>query len=232
MKDTGTATHWDVKHTSLLYEGHWDRHALEAQVERRSFLAKSRNALLKRCLAPDIDAVLWLDVDIAGFPVTLVQDLIAVGRPIVAPHVLNGESNLTYDKNSWRRRTIVKDEVSSPLAFFEGYEDQQEGGVRDHMDDLKDLAQHEGIQDSRYSVALDGVGTAALLVDAKLHREAGLLFPEIPYKHRLESEGFGLLAQDKGFRACGLPLYVVRHSSETAEMSVALKEAHVPWYYK
>jgi len=42
------------------------------------------------------------------------------------------------------------------------------------------------------------------------------LFPERPYKHRLESEGFGLLAADHGFLVCGLPLYDVRHFDEWA----------------
>jgi len=43
-----------------------------------------------------------------------------------------------------------------------------------------------------------------------------VLFPEQPYKHRLESEGFGLLAADHGFPVCGLPLYDVRHWDEWA----------------
>eukprot|EP00746_Dinoflagellata_sp_MGD_P165456 gnl/MRDRNA2_/MRDRNA2_94743_c1_seq1.p1 gnl/MRDRNA2_/MRDRNA2_94743_c1~~gnl/MRDRNA2_/MRDRNA2_94743_c1_seq1.p1 ORF type:complete len:490 (-),score=86.25 gnl/MRDRNA2_/MRDRNA2_94743_c1_seq1:144-1613(-) len=207
------------------YETPMDRHAFEDQGARRATLAKSRNALVKHFLTPDIDAVLWLDADIHGMPDTLVQDLLAIGRPVVAPHVLNGQSNLTYDKNSWRRVQHTSPEFqplsnNDSVIFFEAYQGHEEGGRRDHMDDLRDQAQAQGIHDWRYAVKLDGVGTAVLLVDAKLYREDGLLFPETPYKNRLESEGFGLLAEDKGFPACGLPLYMVRHRSETAEMSL------------
>lgn len=190
---------------------HGARHAYEAQAARRAILAKSRNALLNHSLTQDIDYVFWLDVDVTGFPSTILQDLLAVGRPIVAPHVLIGD--VTYDKNSWRERFPHKTESGIAAVYFETYK-VQESGYRDHMDFLLKAAKKRGIQDWRYAVKLDGVGTAALLVDAKLHREAGLLFPEIPYKHRLESEGFGLLARDHGFQACGLPLYKVHHYDE------------------
>jgi hypothetical protein len=193
------------------YEEPGNRHALEAQPMRRSILAKSRNALLKHSLTPDIDAVLWLDADILGIPKTMVQDLLDVGRPIVAPHVLDGTSDLTYDKNSWRRRTAPENQVSDKIAFFEAYSDSAEGGIRDHMDDLRKMLQDQHARDWRYAFKLDGAGSAVLLVDAKLHRDKKLLFPDIPYKHRLESEGFALLAEDAGFHACGLPLYFVRH---------------------
>jgi glycosyltransferase involved in cell wall biosynthesis len=198
------------------YNSPKDRHAFEIQPERRSFLAKSRNALLKHSLTQDIDYVLWMDADIAGPPATLVQDLLEVGLPIVAPHVVTGGSNLTYDRNSWRRSTDAGPpeadmDADARVAFFEAYSGKEEQGLRIHMDDLRDLAQRRGVNDWRYAVKLDGVGTGVLLVDAGLHRDMGLLFPETPYKHRLESEGFGLLAQDKGFPACGLPLYPVHH---------------------
>jgi hypothetical protein len=65
----------------------------------------------------------------------------------------------------------------------------------------------------RYAVSIDGVGTAVLLVEAHVHRE-GVLFPEKPYKKRLESEGFGLWAKDRGFQPCGLPFYEVYHYDE------------------
>jgi hypothetical protein len=57
---------------------------------------------------------------------------------------------------------------------------------------------------------MDSVGTTTLLVDACLHR-GGLRFPEIPYKHLIETEAFGALARDLGIRAVGLPNVEVLH---------------------
>jgi hypothetical protein len=204
------------------YEAPKDRHKFEVQAARRAILAKSRNELLRRSLTQDIDAVLWLDVDVTGIPPTMVQDLLSVGQPVVAPNVVIDDvvqGWIVYDKNSWlqvkeaqnvQAAMTTTDTATDNVAFFESY-DQHEPGLRYHMDALRSFAGQQGIRDWRYSVKLDGVGTAALLVDAKLHREAGLFFPENPYKHRLESEGFGLLARDHGFHACGLPLYDVHH---------------------
>jgi len=196
-----------------------DRHAFEVQAARRSALARTRNELLRQALTKDIHAVLWLDVDITSYPANLVQDLFAVGADVVAPHVTILDQ--TYDRNSWRenRPQEAFDESAFSGVAYEGYGQLQAAGARDHMDVLRSMAQAMGVkpeQRHQYAVRLDGVGTAVLLVDARLHRDAELLFPEKPYKHRVESEGFGLLAGDRGFRVCGLPLYEVRHFNEWA----------------
>jgi len=108
-----------------------------------------------------------------------------------------------------------------------GYEDHVQmikaPGNREHMDDIRDLAIRRGLGenmgmvhgtwgnlDRYYGEKIDGVGSALLLVQARVHR-AGVNFPDAPYKHRLESEGFGLMAKDKGFQPCGYPFYEVAH---------------------
>jgi hypothetical protein len=196
------------------YKAPEDRHSFEVQAARRKILAQSRNELVKRAMTDDISHVLWLDVDITGLPPSLIQDMIAVGKPIVAPHVRIEE--LTYDRNSWRENhpeAFVSKE--GPAIVFEGYEETKgAGGARDYLDDLQVLAQASGLQDKMHAVPLDGVGTAVLFVDAKVHRHKDVFFPEVPYKKRLESEGFGLLAKDHGFAVCGLPLYQVQHFDE------------------
>lgn len=200
------------------YEAPEDRHAFAVQASRRAVLAASRNELLRRALKPETFAVLWLDVDVVGYPETLVQDLLAVRRPVVAAHVVVDSG--TYDRNSWREAWPERGrmEVRTQQVAFEGYGGYEElrasGGARDHMDVLRALARAMGARDARYAVRLDGVGTAVLLVEARVHREAGILFPEAPYRQRLESEGFGLQARDRGFQVCGLPLYEVRHRNE------------------
>lgn len=56
-----------------------------------------------------------------------------------------------------------------------------------------------------------GVGGTALLVKAQVHR-AGAIFTWTPYKHALETEGFGRMANDMGYQVIGLPNYVILHS--------------------
>lgn len=97
---------------------------------------------------------------------------------------------------------------------IEGFPDAAAPGRRVYLDDLRQAAESLGENNPLFGVKLDGVGTAALFVRADVHRDHGVLFPEAPYKHRLESEGFGLLAEDKGFQPCGLPLYKVKHFDE------------------
>ncbi|RUU71389.1 glycosyl transferase, partial [Mesorhizobium sp. M2C.T.Ca.TU.009.01.2.1] len=60
------------------------------------------------------------------------------------------------------------------------------------------------------SIGLDGVGGTMLMVDAILHR-GGLRFPEIPYRDLIETEAFGVLANDLGIRPIGLPRLEILH---------------------
>jgi len=165
-------------------------------------------------LKDDTFAVLWLDVDITGLPSTIIQDLLAVGKPVVAPHVRI--SDITYDRNSWRENhPEVFTSKEGPEVVFEGYDETKSaGGMRDYLDDLQAMAEASGLQDPLYAVPIDGVGTAVLFVEAKVHRHKEIFFPEVPYKKRLESEGFGLKAKDSGFAVCGLPNYFVQHFDE------------------
>lgn len=154
------------------YESPEDRHAYKVQTARRSILAKSRNVLIEKALTNDTFAVLWLDVDITGYPKTLVEDLMEMRRPVVAPHVLIGP--ITYDRNSWRENKPQEAFKPGGLeVVFEGYpETASAGGERVYMDDLRDSALAKGVEkNARYAVCIDGVGTAVLFVQARVHRE-------------------------------------------------------------
>ena len=63
----------------------------------------------------------------------------------------------------------------------------------------------------RQRVRLQSVGGTVLLVDAGLHR-AGLLFPERPYRHLIETEAFAKLAGELGVESLGLPWLEVLHA--------------------
>jgi glycosyltransferase involved in cell wall biosynthesis len=164
------------------------------QIPRRQILARARNHLLFRALA-DEAWVLWLDVDVIEYPPDLLRTLIATGHEIVHPHCVQTYGGPTFDRNAWRDQGRV------------------------HMEDLR------GGPDL---VRLDTVGGSVLLVRADLHRD-GLIFPPFLYGRahsgvrrpgpwgegnpgEIETEGFGLMAADMGYRCWGMPNLEVLHS--------------------
>lgn len=158
----------------------------ELQLERRTILAMSRNHLLFHAL-DDEDWVLWLDVDLVDYPPDLIERLLATSRDIVQPHCVLTPGGSTFDQNAWRDHGRL------------------------HLDDLR----AEGDL-----VPLDTVGGTVLLVRADVHRD-GLVFPAFPYGHanpkirvdtaEVETEGFGIMADDLGYRCWGMPHLEVIH---------------------
>jgi hypothetical protein len=158
----------------------------ELQLERRTVLAMSRNHLLFYAL-DDEDWVLWLDVDLIDYPPDLIDRLLATGRDIVQPHCVLIPGGATFDQNGWRDHG------------------------RFHLDDLRGEGE---------LVPLDSVGGTVLLVRADVHRD-GLIFPAFPYGHanpkirtdsaEVETEGFGIMADDLGYRCWGMPNLEVVH---------------------
>ena len=163
----------------------------EVQTERRAVLARSRNHLLFLALA-NADWALWLDADVIEFPPDIIERLLAFGRDIVHPNCVKEYGGPSYDLNAWRDRG------------------------KSHLHDLRNGAE---------LVELESVGGTMLLVRADLHR-AGLVFPPFYYgaDHRfareknpgeprgeIETEGFGLLADDMGLKCWGAPRLEIRH---------------------
>lgn len=73
----------DFKEAEEGYEGEnvgAERHQYEAQVGRRKLLAKSRTWLLTSTLSPEVDHVLWLDVDLVDYEPQLIERLLAYGK--------------------------------------------------------------------------------------------------------------------------------------------------------
>jgi hypothetical protein len=164
----------------------FDRKADWLQPERRSVLAKSRNHLLSHALQ-DEDWVLWIDADLLDYPEDIIQTMLATGRDIVQPHCVLEYGGPTYDTNGWRDKG------------------------RAHLDDLRG---------GETLVPLDAVGGTMLLIRADIHRE-GLVFPTFPYgldnprrregRGEVETEGLGIMAQDMGYQAWGMPYLEFRH---------------------
>ncbi|MFJ3310980.1 glycosyltransferase [Streptomyces sp. NPDC086549] len=168
------------------------------QRRRRSVLAKVRNHLLSRALV-DEEWVLWLDVDVTGYPVDLVQRLLGARKDIVVPHCATAPGGPTYDLN-----TFVLHPRAGTLNWSQWLRDgilqPPRGFGRTYLDELRG----QGI------LRVDSVGGTTLLVRADLHRD-GLIFPSFPYQHLIETEGFAAMARDAGIACWAMPDLEVLH---------------------
>ncbi len=194
-----------------------DRHSWSAQKERRSQMAIARNSLLFSAIGPFTSWVLWLDADIIETPASLIQDLASHDKPVIAANCYQRyydenekkDSIRPYDFNNWAESdeglrlaaTLPDDEI-----IVEGYQEivtyrplmahfyDPTGNVNDEM-------------------SLDGVGGTCLLVKADVHRD-GAMFPNFPFYHLIETEGFAKMCKRLGYEVFGLPNYLVYHYNE------------------
>jgi mannan polymerase complexes MNN9 subunit len=191
-----------------------ERHKMENQKARRASMAAARNALVFSVLGPTTSWVLWMDADVIETPPTLIQDLAAYDKPIIAPNCMQryynkdkGKQDIrAYDWNNWvdseTAREMAKNMGPDEL-LLEGYAEMPT--YRTLMGKLADLG-----SDGKGSriMDLDGVGGATLLVKAEVHRD-GAMFPPFPFYHLIETEGFAKMARRLGFKSFGLPDYFV-----------------------
>lgn len=192
-----------------------DRHALEAQKERRAQMSLARNSLLFSTIAHDTAWILWLDSDIVETPPTLIQDLARHDKALIVPNCYqrytdkNGPAIRPYDYNSWQDSDTAQ-ELASKMRddeiLVEGYAE---------MATYRTLMAHlyNADDDVHSEMELDGVGGTALLVKAEVHRD-GAMFPPFPFYHLMETEGFAKMAKRLGYQAYGLPNYLIYHYNE------------------
>ncbi|CCK67904.1 mannosyltransferase complex subunit MNN9 KNAG_0A02150 [Huiozyma naganishii CBS 8797] len=194
-----------------------DRHALAVQKQRRSAMALARNELLFSTLGPHTSWVLWLDADIVETPPTVIQDLAAHDKPVLAANVyqrfFNDELSKAdirpYDFNNWQESETGLELANSLPAdeiIVEGYAE---------MATFRPLMAHFFDESKPVSeeMALDGVGGGCTLVKAEVHRD-GAMFPNFPFYHLIETEGFAKMAKRLGYEVFGLPNYLVYHIEE------------------
>ena len=168
------------------------------QRQRRATLARARNVLLSRALR-DEEWVLWADVDVSRWPPDLIERLLAPGKQIVVPHCRREGTGETFDLNTFKSRPGF-DARELERWVVDGILQPPRGVGRVYLGDLQD----------RELVEVDGVGGTVLLVRADLHRE-GLVFPPVPYRLHIETEGLSFLARDMGVASWGLPRLEVWH---------------------
>ncbi len=170
------------------------------QMKRRSALARVRNTMVDRGLAEQDDWVLWIDVDLFDFSPGILKRLLAEQEAIVMPDCVIEPDGPSYDRNAFALNGVPRDN---------DYFKHMQGGLHQPPDTWQG---RKVLHDFRYAerVPLAAVGGTMLLVRADLYR-AGLRFPERPYQHLVETEGFGRLAHDLGVVPIGLPNVQTRH---------------------
>ena len=167
---------------------------------RRGAIAKVRNHLIDQGLAASDDWALWVDIDVWRFPRDILSRLIESGNRIVVPNCVKIAGGDSFDLNSFVSVRKQKDYRYYRQIRGGIYQPPAYSYARLHLSDVRHLD----------SIGLDGVGGTMLLVDAALHR-GGLRFPEIPYRDLIETEAFGMLANDLGIRPVGLPKLEILH---------------------
>ncbi len=170
------------------------------QRERRGAIAKVRNHLIDHGLDAADDWALWIDIDVWRFPRDVVSRLVKAGHRIAVPNCVKIAGGSSFDLNSFVIRRQTRDyryyrEIRGGL-----HQPPAQTQTRYHLSDVRHLD----------IIGLDAVGGTMLLVDAALHR-GGLRFPEIPYRDLIETEAFGMLANDLGIRPVGLPKLEILH---------------------
>lgn len=194
-----------------------ERHALEVQKERRAAMALARNELLFSTIGPYTSWVLWLDADIVETPPSVIQDMTAHNKPVLAANVYQRyydqeqkkESIRPYDYNNWAESDIglqLASQMSADEILVEGYPE---------IATYRPLMAHfyEDSAPATVEMELDGVGGGCTLVKADVHRD-GAMFPNFPFYHLIETEGFAKMAKRLGYEVFGLPNYLVYHIDE------------------
>ncbi|ODQ79746.1 glycosyltransferase family 62 protein [Babjeviella inositovora NRRL Y-12698] len=202
---------------SLASQKEKDRHALKVQKERRANMALARNSLLFTTLGPFTSWVLWLDSDIIETPHSLIEDLVSHDKPVISANCYQryyddekkALSIRPYDFNNW----VESDEGLKIAAGLEDDEIIVEGYAE--LATYRPLMAHfyDAKGDINTEMALDGVGGAAVLVKADVHRD-GAMFPSFPFYHLIETEGFAKMVKRLGYEVFGLPNYLVFHFNE------------------
>ena len=186
-----------------LYQEHFQykvagaRYHTQAQLTRRSILARSRNRLLELALRNQA-WVLWVDVDVEWWPPHVIECLLAEDKPIIAPNCVT-PYGACFDLNSFKFSGTVTEQGWSKY-IVDGLIQPPVGVGRHYLNDFHGMG----------CVPLDAVGGTMLLVKAEVHKK-GIVFPERPYKFYIETEGFAVHAADQGFSIWGMPDLKIIH---------------------
>lgn len=172
------------------------------QRQRRSALAKCRNALLRAALETDAEVFVFIDVDMAEIPPETLREALRFPVPVLMANCLLQGTEAVFDLNSFRYTRAVTDQMARrfvkggiyqpPKGYFRHYTDRSPGHLLE---------------------PLHSVGGTFLMLRREV-AEAGVVFPEDPYHIHIETEGFALMAAEAGFGSFCAPQLVVYHPWE------------------
>ncbi|AET38270.1 mannosyltransferase complex subunit MNN9 Ecym_2550 [Eremothecium cymbalariae DBVPG len=193
-----------------------ERHAFNVQKERRAAMALARNELVFSTIGPSTSWILWLDADIVETPATVIQDMAAHDKAILAANVFqryiddqNQENIRPYDFNNWQESQTgleIAASMKDDEIIVESYHE-----IVTYRPLMAKLYDPNGSPSAEMS--LDGVGGGCTLVKAQVHRD-GAMFPNFPFYHLIETEGFAHMAKRLNYEVFGLPNYLVYHFNE------------------
>ena len=176
------------------------RWAPSIQRRRRSIIARVRNRLVQEALT-DEEWVLWIDADVVAFPAEILKTLLMTEGDIIVPHCVLKAHGQSFDLNTFQFKPEA--EAAEREYVHDGIVQPPRGVTRVYLDGLR----------GQGPVEVNSVGGTMLLVKAQLHRE-GFLFPVIPHRGYLETEGFAMIAREAGYRAVALPDVEIMHAPE------------------
>jgi hypothetical protein len=177
------------------------RHHGAAQYLRRRQIALARNALFQSAYAGE-DYVLWIDVDVVAYPTDVLSQMLAAGKEILVPHCVLDPGGPTFDLNSFVRRA---DRSASPWSHAQqGIVQPPRGADRLYLESFR----------GQPLVELDAVGGTMLLVHADVLRDGTITFPPFSFRGYIETEGFAMMARDRGIRAWGMPDLEIVHEPD------------------
>lgn len=162
------------------------------QLARRAILARARNQLLFRALREQ-DWVLWIDVDVIGYPADLIETLLSHDLDILHPDCVRSPGGESFDLNAWK----------------------DDGRL--HMHDLRGAGAPVRIDSVGGTVLLV---RADLHRDGLIFPpyRYGVESPAIRTQHpvwgrgEIETEGLAAMARDMGAQCWGLPDLQVVHA--------------------
>ncbi len=175
----------------------WDR---SIQLKRRSILAKCRNHLARKAF-DGYAYCLFIDVDLSDIPTDLIQTMISAQHDVVMANCVK-EDGRPFDLNAFLYEKLPNFKYLYRYARKQGLLQPPSGPPRVYLADLTYLS----------VVPLDCVGATALLVKSEVLKQ-GVHFPEEPYHFHIETEGFSLMAKERGFTVVGMPNLTVVHPS-------------------
>lgn len=194
-----------------------DTEETEIELNKRKYMASLKNELFISTIGPETRYVLWLGSEIIETPSTLIEDLMSVDKPLVTTNIQiqnkESDSSESYDNEnskSWIENGNWYNKLQSypqNSVVMEGI-----GGIttdRIHINHLMDITSTG--DNILKTVEMDSVSVECTLIQSDVHRD-GAMFPNFPFYHLIDTEGFSKMVKRLQYEVFGLPNYLVYHS--------------------